>query len=181
MFRLIGFVLGVAIATIVLTNWFDAPSSSGFRETAEQLLQRGTTQPNELPPNQETSLPKQKRGKAPPESPNAVARDDATHQTPTQTEILTTLPQPEEVSGSEAQANASIVSWHAVWKPFRSQLAANGFAERLGRLTEREYRVRRLSVGAYQVEVGYDPHSGVADTLMQIRMVTGLRVKEPQP
>ena len=103
------------------------------------------------------------------------------HHTPTQTEIQTTPPQPEEVFGSEAQANASIVSWHAVWKPFRSQLAANGFAERLGRLTEREYRVRRLSVGAYQVEVGYDPNRGVADTLMQIRMVTGLRIKEPQP
>ena len=104
-------------------------------------------------------------------------------QAPSQTEISTTpaAAQPEPVSGSAAQTSASTQAWHAVWKPFRSHMAASGFAERLALLTDREYRVTRLAVGAYQVEVGFDPNSGVADTLNQIRMMTGLRVSEIQP
>lgn len=184
MFRLMGFISGVAIAMFVLTVLVDVPISSGFRELTDRLWQRGAAPPNEIKPDQEPLMPNHEQASAAPEPPHAVDRNDGpSRQAPMQTEIATT-PSPletEGASGSEAQTSASVTLWHAVWNPFRSRLAASGFADRLARLTDREYRVRRLSVGAYQVEVGYNPDIGVADTLMQIRVMTGLRIREIQP
>lgn len=184
MFRLIGFVVGVAIATIVLTTLVDAPMSTAIRVAKDRLWQRAaTTQSNDIHLDQKASLPKHPQADGPQELPLAIARDDALGQAPSQTEIKTTSTpsRPEVASGFEAQANNSSTLWQAVWDPFRSHWAASGFAGRLGRLTNLEFRVRRLPVGGYQVEVGYNPHEGITDTLTQIRRVTGLRIRELQP
>lgn len=184
MFRLMGFISGVAIAMFVLAILVDAPISSGFRELTDQLWQRGAALPNEIKPDQETLMPSREQADVAPGTSHAVDRNAVpSRQAPMQTEIATT-PSPPETEGTsdfETQTSASITMWHAVWKPFRSRLAASGFADRLARLTNREYRVRRLAVGAYQVEVGYNPDLGVAETLMQIRVMTGLRIRELQP
>ena len=179
MIRLIGFILGAVIAVIVLTNVVDAPIGNVIREAADRFRQQGIWQAYVKRPGQETPVPSRERTDAAPKTPSAnIQNMGLATQTPPQTETTSTpsAAQPDPVSGSAAQTSASTQSWHAVW----SHMAASGFAKRLALLTDREYRVTRLSVGAYQVEVGYDPDSGVADTLNQIGMMTGLSIREIQ-
>jgi hypothetical protein len=184
MFRLIGFISGVAISAVLLTTLVDAPSVDAIREVADRLWQRDATSPNDMQSDREPLLPNPEREDITSGPQNAVDRDTgASDQVPPQTEISTieSAQRSQDALGSETKPIDPGTSWHAVWNPFRSELSASGFAERLARLTDREYRVRRISVGAYQVEVGYNPEIGVADTLVQIRLMTGLRIREIQP
>ena len=186
LFRLIGFISGVMVAMIVLTNLFDTPSVDAIREVADQLWPRDATKAHETKPGQETSMANSERENTASARQHAGGRDNgllSSARTPIKTEITTTesVQEPQEASGSKTKPNDSVTLWHAVWNPFRSELSASGFADRLTRLTDGEYRVRRVSVGAYQVEVSYDPDTGVGDTLMQIQMMTGLRIGESQP
>ena len=81
-------------------------------------------------------------------------------------------PSPRAEVGSSAFPSA----WHSVWLPFRSELSARGFAERLANVTGREYRVRRVSPWAYQVELAYVGETDKLTALQQIESATGLGV-----
>ena len=92
-------------------------------------------------------------------------------------------------AGSEARGNlepdsppadASTVGalWQPFWQPFRSQIAANGFASRLTALTGLDYRVMRLERGAYQVAFAYADDSERVAKLTQIETQTGLQLPE---
>ncbi len=71
--------------------------------------------------------------------------------------------------------------WHPFWQPFRSQIAANGFASRLTAITDIDYRVLRLKPGAYQVAFAYADDLERSAKLAQIESATGLRVAEAAP
>ena len=71
--------------------------------------------------------------------------------------------------------------WQSVWNPFRSQIAANGFAARLTAVTGIDYRVVRLKPGTYQVAFAYADDSERAAKLAQIETVTGLDLEEAAP
>ena len=71
--------------------------------------------------------------------------------------------------------------WHPFWQPFRSQIAANGFASRLTAITDIDYRVLRLKPGAYQVAFAYADDLELSAKLAQIESATGLRVAEASP
>ncbi len=79
---------------------------------------------------------------------------------------------------AEPAAPAHDSSWQSVWNPFRSQIAANGFAARLHAVTEIDYRVVRLKPGAYQVAFAYTDDSERAAKITQIQNATGLDLPE---
>ena len=73
------------------------------------------------------------------------------------------------------------VAWQPVWRAFRSELSAQGFADHLQRLTGQEYRVRRASPWSYQVELAYVDEWARDNLLHEIQTKTGLGLVEMQP
>lgn len=71
--------------------------------------------------------------------------------------------------------------WYAVWNPFRSEIAADGFATRLTAVTGIDYRVTKLKPGAYQVAFAYADDSERATKIAQIETATGLELQEQAP
>jgi hypothetical protein len=67
-----------------------------------------------------------------------------------------------------------IGAWHAFWTPFRSEASANGFAARLGRDTDREYRVIRTGPGEYRVAFFHTDENDRRARLVEIEQVSGL-------
>jgi len=68
--------------------------------------------------------------------------------------------------------------WHSFWNPFRSEIAANGFATRLRSVTGIDYRVVRLKPGSYQVAFAYGDESERRTKISQIETATGLELPE---
>jgi len=67
-------------------------------------------------------------------------------------------------------------AWHAFWTPFRSEASANGFATRLGRDTDREYRVLRTGPGEYRVAFHHIDDNDRRARLVEIEQVSGLKL-----
>lgn len=76
---------------------------------------------------------------------------------------------------SRPDANAK---WHSFWNPFRSEIAANGFASRLRSVTGIDYRVVRLEPGSYQVAFAYADDAERRSKISQIESATGLNLPE---
>ncbi len=72
--------------------------------------------------------------------------------------------------------NGRAAGWHAVWKDFRSELSARGFAEQLQRLTGREFRVAGQGPGSYQVQLGYRNAGDLQAVMSDIHEKTGLQL-----
>ena len=68
--------------------------------------------------------------------------------------------------------------WHSFWNPFRSEIAANGFASRLRSVTGIDYRVVRLEPGSYQVAFAYVDDAERRLKISQIESATGLDLPE---
>ena len=85
---------------------------------------------------------------------------------------------PETSEPPMADSNAQ---WHAFWQPFRSQIAANGFAARLKAVTNMDYRVVRRMPGAYEVAFAYADASELSAKLARIETATGLDLPEAGP
>ncbi|MGI9263444.1 MAG: hypothetical protein ACR2QU_00860 [Gammaproteobacteria bacterium] len=76
----------------------------------------------------------------------------------------------------ELVETGDIGSWHAFWTPFRSEASANGFAARLGRDTNREYRVIRTGPGEYRVAFFHVDDIDRRARLVEIEQVSGLKL-----
>lgn len=68
--------------------------------------------------------------------------------------------------------------WYSFWNPFRSEIAANGFASRLRSVTGIDYRVVRLKPGSYQVAFAYGDETERRSKIEQIESATGLNLPE---
>ena len=75
-----------------------------------------------------------------------------------------------------AEETDDIGAWHAFWTPFRSEASANGFAARLGRDTDREYRVLRTGPGEYRVAFHHINDNDRRARLVEIEQVSGLKL-----
>jgi len=89
----------------------------------------------------------------------------------------TALPADPAVTPDPAAASES-PHWHSFWNPFRSEIAANGFASRLRSVTGIDYRVVRLKPGSYQVAFAYGDESERRSKIAQIESATGLNLPE---
>jgi hypothetical protein len=78
------------------------------------------------------------------------------------------------VEAVPAPADDEIGAWYAFWTPFRSEVSANGFAARLGRDTDREYRVIRTGPGEYRVAFFHTDDNDRRARLVEIEQVSGL-------
>ena len=97
-------------------------------------------------------------------------------------DTLDVLPVPRAGSeAAEAIDSAGEPLWHSFWNPFRSEIAANGFAARLTALTGIDYRVVRLEPGAYQVAFAYADDTERAAKIARIEAATGLHLPEETP
>ncbi|MFQ5624889.1 MAG: hypothetical protein ACE5FS_16015 [Paracoccaceae bacterium] len=91
---------------------------------------------------------------------------------------------PSEHAGPPAPdipANDPDRRWHSFWNPFRSEIAASGFAARLRRVTGIDYRVVRLEPGSYQVAFAYADDDERRSKISQIERATGLDLPEQAP
>ena len=88
---------------------------------------------------------------------------------------------PSPAQSSLTGSRSFAATWHAVWRPFRSQASARGFAQRLARMTGREYRVERVSPSNYQVQFAYTDETDRITGLEQIQIATGLMLSEEKP
>jgi hypothetical protein len=137
-------------------------------------------------------------------APPSVAKVTQNAQTPSDgpavaQETLASAPEPVTQSAppSERQGNSvsdaraapanaiaspvADLNWEPVWRAFRSELSAKGFADHLERLTGQEYRVRRTSPWAYQVELPYFDEAQRDAALHEIQSKTGLLLMERRP
>lgn len=64
--------------------------------------------------------------------------------------------------------------WYEFWNPFRSEIAARGFASQLEKVTGLDYRIMKLRTGVYQVGFAYANDAERHAKLSQISAVTGL-------
>lgn len=140
-----------------------APVVAEFRQWTEAALRRAASVPSradhEIPHNTE---------------PDAVTAP--TVPDPFQLARPAPTPTEDEVTAAPPGAPEPQRSWQPVWRPFRSEISANGFAEHLARLTRQDYRVRRVRAWAYRVEFAYDQDAERTETLRQIEEKTGLSV-----
>jgi len=65
-------------------------------------------------------------------------------------------------------------AWHAIWAPFRTEIAARGFISRLESVTGLDYRVEKQGKGAWQVAFAYGDETERDAGLAQIAAATGL-------
>lgn len=87
----------------------------------------------------------------------------------------------EAVPAPDAPVGGTEPQWQSFWNPFRSELAANGFVQRLERVTGLDYRVVRVNNGVYQVAFSYASDAERDTRLSQIAAVTGLDLSDSQP
>ena len=76
---------------------------------------------------------------------------------------------------------APMAAWHPVWAPFRSELSARGFMQRLERLTDLSYRVSKVGPGLYQVAFAHADAGDRATGIAAIEKATGLSLAETRP
>jgi hypothetical protein len=189
---LIGIFTG-AVVTLLVATAMDAPTHP-ILNNAKDLTANGwdrlihATSSSLFEPVQEPVEPDGEPAKAPmkkagpvPDSPAQAysAEDQAAYAA---LEPAPALPAPEPVAESpsfEAWAEAALAmerSNHAdqpVWVPFHSQMSAEGFATRLSRALDHEFRVVRQRAGAYQVVFDATSADERALILARVTEITG--------
>ena len=85
-------------------------------------------------------------------------------------------PQPQPVAAEAPVPDTTVVddNWYAFWSPFRSEIAANGFVEKLQETTGIDYRVVKVKTGVYEVAFAYTDDADIQDKLARISNATGL-------
>ena len=177
MFRLMGFLSGAAVAIAILAVMTDPP----LREQAATIVAEGTAAAADLiderldehGDEQESAVEPDLAGAAEPPTPEEPAK------VPEQAGRPPFEPVPTTTDVDPTQDGA--VSWQPVWKAFRSEISARGFAGRLAHLTDQDYRVRRVAPWSYQVELAYTDERQRDAVLDEIQANTGLGLTGTQP
>jgi hypothetical protein len=89
-------------------------------------------------------------------------------------EIFSPQPQPVAAEAPVPDTTVGDENWYAFWSPFRSEIAANGFVEKLQETTGIDYRVVKVKTGVYEVAFAYTDDADIEDKLARISNATGL-------
>lgn len=190
MFRLLGFCIGSLLSIVALVLLVGMPEfhlsgddidEARFDTAVEKLkAKRVAALPDRVPSGDTPS-----QTAAPPASaPGAASTTDTNSPRP--------LPDEQEAQTDAAAAGAaetieapveggSAPEWHALWTPFRSELAARGFISRLENVTGFDYQVTRTDSGGYQVALPYVTVDDLDAKLSQIAAATGLDLSGSPP
>ncbi|MEO1204335.1 MAG: hypothetical protein AAFX10_16650 [Pseudomonadota bacterium] len=76
---------------------------------------------------------------------------------------------------------APVETWHTIWTPFRSRIAADGFVSRLESVTGLDYRVLQVQTGVYEVAFAYADQAELDTNLARISAATGLDLGADRP
>lgn len=91
-------------------------------------------------------------------------------------------PPPELVAmDDDAPDEAPAETWHTIWTPFRSRIAADGFVSRLESVTGLDYRVMQIQTGVYEVAFAYADKAELDTNLARISAATGLDLGADRP
>ena len=91
-------------------------------------------------------------------------------------------PPPELVTMDDGvPAEAPTETWHTIWTPFRSRIAADGFVSRLESVTGLDYRVMQIQTGVYEVAFAYADQAELDTNLARISAATGLDLGADRP
>ena len=91
-------------------------------------------------------------------------------------------PPPELVTMDDGvPADAPTETWHTIWTPFRSRIAADGFVSRLESVTGLDYRVMQIQTGVYEVAFAYADQAELDTNLARISAATGLDLGADRP
>lgn len=182
MFRLMGFVFGSAAALVVVLIFTDRPDLEPARAVVQESL---------------SLLGEQLRADA---GSNSAADPgpDLTPETPAARERMPIPIEETNVNATSVESNPSPDApedpvpvardqptpqpqWHVFWSPFRSELSARGFADRVERLTGMDLEVTRVEPGRYQVAFLYLDDMERQSKLAEIAAMTGLRLRKELP
>ncbi len=108
---------------------------------------------------------------------DAAPAADTTAAEPAAQPILRAPDPPFDAAGPQQRAVAARQPGNAsapVWEPFRSEMSAVGFADRLTRSLDHPFLVERRGPGRYQVVFGYRDEAERTTLLQDAAAVTGL-------
>ena len=91
--------------------------------------------------------------------------------------VRTVVIEPAAVNSDLATINDDALQWYSFWHPFTSELSANGFRDRLERVTGLNYRVVRDDSGEFHVAVAYQDEQSRESNLVAIEAATGLNLR----
>jgi len=176
MFRLLGFVVGSGISILLIVVFVGMPEfhldddldvNRRYEEAIRKLQEKrhsddavDITSIPEYADTMEIGVPEATDAAPPdtPADPDPVA-DDA----------------PVSVAAKVAADAAEVEpAWQAIWNPFRSRVAAEGFVHQLEKVTGLDYRVVKVRSGVYQAAFAYGDDAERVARLAQISAATGL-------
>ncbi|MDH4110120.1 MAG: hypothetical protein OEW35_17690 [Gammaproteobacteria bacterium] len=184
MFRLAGFVIGSAISIVAIVVMVGTPefhlddepeAAERYEEAIRKLKEKRHTPGQETP---QAELPLEPPG--PIDAPLAVGpaapAEEVSAVEPKPVADGPPAGSPESFTVAADETPPPEPAWQAIWNPFRSKVAAEGFVRQLERTTGLDYRVVKLKAGAYQVAFAYSDDAERRDKLERIATVTGLEL-----
>jgi len=175
MFRVLGFAVGSGISILLIVVFVGMPEfhlddeldeNRRYEEAIRKLQEKrhaGGEPDAAAIPEIDDALEVTSAGTAgdappeTPESPDAVVDG-----------VPDTMP---VAGGDDAPAEPA---WQAIWNPFRSRIAAEGFVHQLEKVTGLDYRVVKVRTGVYQAAFAYSDDEERVARLAQISAATGL-------
>lgn len=184
MFRLLGFTTGAALAIGAIVMVMGIPElrdRSSVTDAALQPVDSTAAARSDVASPEPVAVLAEATAAAPPTrmTDEPVSTADAIAEIAPPTELAP--PTNASFERADTDVPGSNPLWHSFWNPFRSEIAANGFAARLTAVTGIDYRVVRLEPGAYQVAFAYTDDTERAAKIAQIETATGLDLPEVAP
>ena len=197
MYRLLGFCLG-SIASVsalmFLIGWpdFHLSGDSDDADRYDMAVQKLKAKQRPAEPEVSEPTPPPAAMETPPPAQNnkiaAVAIDsdipESTADAPPAETVAPTEMMDElmrtDPTGTEVAA-ATAETWHTIWTPFRSHIAADGFVSRLESVTGLDYRVLQVKTGVYEVAFAYADQAELDLNLARISAATGLDLGADPP
>lgn len=175
MIRIVGFFVGAFLSASALVLLFGIPEFHR-RDTGEAEQARMEAAIENLQRKWETQA-------TPGDAPAAAGVDEprGTGQPAPVVPHAQTAPPVAGGAVAETAVAAAPREWHAIWAPFRTEIAARGFVSRLERVTGLDYRVAKLRTGAWQVAFAYRDATERDAGLQQISAATGLDLSSDRP
>jgi hypothetical protein len=182
MLRLIGILIGSALAIGFLLLTLGTPQLSSSGSVTDQQSSGSDTEPLrnlQVTESIETSV-----GKFPNTDPVTDPEPDSLETDPELDPelgeaLVEQLFAPEASREVVLPTEPEVVAaerWYAFWSPFRSELAANGFVSKLQESTGIDYRVVKVKTGVYEVAFAYIDDADIETKLERISSATGLEL-----
>ena len=177
MLRLIGILIGSALAVALLLIAVGVPQFEPQPEEPVIAPQPVGGPSGTIASEAAHATPNPVVTPKPVTGPSDPIANEAEHMNETEALIEEVFaPEPEPVASAPSETPAPTVeeNWYAFWSPFRSEIAANGFINKLQATTGIDYRVVKIKTGVYEVAFAYVDDADIQNKLARISSATGL-------